>query len=126
MYTLFHTIFHHVLTQEIENSSLCCTVGPHSLSLFIYTSILNLNLGLQDFFINNFFDFLNLLCLKSCFLYNISIIIYMFYPTVFISIYHNFKITIQKLLLIIRLLNIFTCNFFFHQEIESKYCILVT
>ena len=31
----FHTIFHHVLTQEIGHSSLCCTVGPHCLSIIL-------------------------------------------------------------------------------------------
>ena len=28
-----HTIFHHVLSQKIGYSSLCCTVGPHCLSI---------------------------------------------------------------------------------------------
>jgi len=29
----FHTIFHHVLTQDIGHRSLCCTEGPHCLSI---------------------------------------------------------------------------------------------
>ena len=39
-YILFylHTIFHHVLTQEIGHSSLCCTVGPHCFPMFILIS----------------------------------------------------------------------------------------
>ena len=28
-----HTIFHHVLSQETGSSSLCCTAGPHGLSI---------------------------------------------------------------------------------------------
>ena len=33
IHSFSHTIFHHVLSQEIEYSSLCCTIGPHSLSI---------------------------------------------------------------------------------------------
>ena len=32
-YILFLIIFHHVLSQETGYSSLCCTVGPHCLSI---------------------------------------------------------------------------------------------
>ena len=31
VYSFSHTVFHHVLSQEIGCSSLCCTVGPHCL-----------------------------------------------------------------------------------------------
>ena len=33
IYSFPHTIFHHVLPQETGCSSLCCTVGPHCLSI---------------------------------------------------------------------------------------------
>ena len=33
MYSFSHIIFHHVLSQEIEYNSLCCTAGPHCLSI---------------------------------------------------------------------------------------------
>lgn len=33
MYSFSHTIFHHVLSQEIGYSCLCCTAGAHCLSL---------------------------------------------------------------------------------------------
>ena len=33
IHSFFHTIFHHVLTQEIGHSSLCCTVGPYCFSV---------------------------------------------------------------------------------------------
>ena len=33
--SLSHTIFHHILSQETWYSSLCCTVGPHCLSILI-------------------------------------------------------------------------------------------
>ena len=36
MYSFSHTIFHHVLSQEIGYSSLCCTVGPHRLSILSF------------------------------------------------------------------------------------------
>ena len=39
-HSFFHTIFHHVLCQEIRYSFLCCTVGPHCLSiLYVIISI---------------------------------------------------------------------------------------
>ena len=33
LYSFSHTIFHHILSQEIGYSSLCCTVEPHCLSI---------------------------------------------------------------------------------------------
>ena len=33
VHSFSHTIFHHVLSQESGYSSLCCTVGPHCLSI---------------------------------------------------------------------------------------------
>ena len=44
--SFFHTFFHHVLTQEIGYSSLCCTVELHCLSILnIIKSFLKLRLS---------------------------------------------------------------------------------
>ena len=32
-YIFFHTLFHYGLSQDIEYSSLCCTLGPYCLSI---------------------------------------------------------------------------------------------
>ena len=43
---LFHILFHYGLSQGIEYSSLCYTVGP--LYLFIYLAVLGLSCIMQD------------------------------------------------------------------------------
>ena len=43
IYTLFHVPFHYGLSQDIEYSSLCYTVGPCYLNVVLLKEILELN-----------------------------------------------------------------------------------